>query len=327
MHPQSPRPRFSGFTLIELLVVIAIIGVLVGLLLPAVQQSREAARRISCTNNVKQLMLAYHNYHDTFRRVARAFHGPGMKDKSGTNIVTAKRGTVFWELMPFLENSTLYDQAGGDVYHQSVDPKKQSIQNFLCPTDTRSTHRNLWATTNYTFNYQVVGNPDQGGSSTGEWSYYAGYANPDPTKANMTPNTTIGRLFTDGTGDTIVVGECYRTCNSGGEIRSKMWAHGPWATRFLPVFAYGSRAGVEWVMFGGYTSDNAGPLSKPQPAGPLVVNWDESICSPMRTQAVHNGLMNSGFADGSVRAVQDDIDGSVWWALCTPNGGEVVADF
>ena len=323
MHPQSPRPRFSGFTLIELLVVIAIIGVLVGLLLPAVQQSREAARRISCTNNVKQLMLAYQNYHDAFRRVVRAYHGPGW-------LTPGKRGTAFWELMPFNEQSALYDSAAGDSYGTG-SPRFQQIPGFRCPTDTRPVSHYYpgvpWALGNYAINFQVAGRPEHNNTSSGCGTN--GFVSDDPAQTNMTPNTDIGRLFTDGTSKTIVFGEKYRVCQTDGN-RGNMWAHGAWNVSFMPLFAFGNRAGTtSYTQCGGSSHNNVGPSSKPQQAGPQVASMGagSSSCSIMRTQAFHTGSMMAGFADGSARTIRDDIDGDTWWAICTPNQGDLPGDF
>ena len=101
--------RRRGFTLVELLVVIAIIGVLVSLLLPAVQQAREAARRMQCTNNMKQLGLALHNYHDTFKTFPRT---PWWYNGGGGNQSTEFFSGFSWRTMilPFIEQGALHDQ-------------------------------------------------------------------------------------------------------------------------------------------------------------------------------------------------------------------------
>lgn len=323
-------PRFSGFTLVELLVVIAIIGVLVGLLLPAVQTAREAARRSSCMNNVKQLMLAYHSYHDAFRRVVRAYHGPGSKTQAGAWTPSTKRGTAFWELMPFSEQSALYDGAAGDSYGTGAAYKSQ-ISSFLCPTDTRATALqnrapgSHWALINYAINFQIAGRPEHNNTSSG--CATSGFVSEDTSQINMTPNTDLGRLCTDGTSKTIVLGEKYRVCRTDG-WGGNTWAHGPWNMILMPLFAYGNRAGTtNYTTCGGANDNNVGPVSKPQQAGNLVTSMSASTCSIMRTQAFHTGSMMAGFADGSARTIRDDIDGDTWWAICTPNQGDIPGEY
>jgi prepilin-type N-terminal cleavage/methylation domain-containing protein len=124
----SPR---AGFTLIELLVVIAIIAVLIALLLPAVQQAREAARRTQCKNNLKQIGLAFHSFHDTFRHLATSNRPPG----TGT-----KRIAGLTRLLPYIDQAPLYNS-----YNQSLqwsDPAnipftKTVLTAFICPSNPK----------------------------------------------------------------------------------------------------------------------------------------------------------------------------------------------
>ncbi|MFI4874664.1 MAG: DUF1559 domain-containing protein [Blastopirellula sp. JB062] len=130
-----------GFTLVELLVVIAIIGVLIALLLPAVQQAREAARRMTCSNHLKQFGLALHNYHDTFQ----AF--PGVSHRCG-DAGTGTEGThAHWtwgtQILPFIEQSATFDAltSAKDYMHDAIaddrlDILQTPIQAFRCPSDT-----------------------------------------------------------------------------------------------------------------------------------------------------------------------------------------------
>jgi len=343
-------PRVRGFTLVELLVVIAIIGTLVGLLLPAVQSAREAGRRNSCMNNVKQLMLAYHSYHDAFRRVVRAWHGKGHWNIDSPHYVYRKRGTAFWELIPFNENAALFDRARGDIYQQPAGegwntfnrPCYSQIPGFECPSDTRArVHGNSppgqsWALTNYAINFQAAGRPEfvntEGDPNQGFSCDGGPGINDDPAKTNFTPQTEFGRRFTDGLSKTIVFGEKYRTCHRGAE-QTNPWGHVASRVRLTPIFAYGNPQGtVSYTECGGRNDNNVGPASKPQRASnPLTGtdqnSWSSNTCSGMRTQAFHTGIMTAGFADGSTRAIRDDIDGDTWWALCTPNQGDSLGAF
>lgn len=141
------RTRRSGFTLVELLVVIAIIGVLVALLLPAVQQAREAARRMQCTNQLKQLGLAIHNYHDTYNSLPFLCGGTGAGDDFGTyqtwspSSTSAYRLSGFVGLLPFIEQQAVYDMSANNNFSPGgwVDvansPVYAKIDGFFCPSD------------------------------------------------------------------------------------------------------------------------------------------------------------------------------------------------
>jgi len=160
----SYRRSRSAFTLVELLVVIAIICVLVALLLPAVQAAREAARRMSCSNNLKQLGLALHNYHDVYKSFPSLSQGTQVPDHT-MSMSGGGSGVVF--LLPFIEQTALYEQWGmpqapypawGPVawYDSGYLPFREQVPGLLCPSDGAGKFRSepyAWAgDTNYNFN-------------------------------------------------------------------------------------------------------------------------------------------------------------------------------
>ncbi len=147
-----PKDRYSAFTLVELLVVIAIIGVLIALLLPAVQAAREAARRMQCSNNLKQLGLACHNYHSTHDALVSAvgqFIGPAA------SATKSERWSGFVFLLPYMEQAATYDAFNTVVQLadansspnklRDTDPGKASINAFMCPSDGNNNPQMSWA--------------------------------------------------------------------------------------------------------------------------------------------------------------------------------------
>ena len=136
----SVRYRYRGFTLIELLVVIAIIGVLVGLLLPAVQQAREAARRMTCVNNLKQTGLAMHSYYDSDRQLPSGYISPGTSAADPSASETAKGYAWGFVLLLYMEQSSLFDSIDqtGEAVGTSNEAKaaEANLGGYRCPTDT-----------------------------------------------------------------------------------------------------------------------------------------------------------------------------------------------
>ncbi|QDV67016.1 hypothetical protein Poly24_07070 [Rosistilla carotiformis] len=227
------KRRKLGFTLVELLVVIAIIGILVGLLLPAVQAAREAARRMSCSNNLKQLGLAVHNYHDTFK-----VFPTNCIVASGTwgQDHVSHKGSFLVKLLPFIEQQALYDSCDftGDTVLHSVTPSGEFVhsvivEGFICPSDNHQGHWMGGATHTADSNGQnrALSNysgsmGSQANSPCGTHNNYFG-TGPDIRADTLNASRISGvfghwawsarlRDITDGTSSTIAIGEIRPNC-------------------------------------------------------------------------------------------------------------------
>jgi prepilin-type N-terminal cleavage/methylation domain-containing protein len=289
-----------AFTLIELLVVIAIIAILIGLLLPAVQKVREAAARSTCSNNLKQIGTAAHNYQSTFNRLPPYYAGSPV----GTQ--NAPETQVFVALLPYMEQQALYNSFGMPLSLQTAGTNighRATVKSFACPSDyTYGTGvgQGDWASGSYAANFQVFGNPGAGNNA--------------PTNANGSPN--IASSFTDGTSNTVMFSEMLAQRDSG---HWTLWAHGGWNNSWGPVFAYGSSDGSTAYNSGmdggsqGYVGTNAMFLVQPKPTGTM------GLASSPHTSGIQVGL-----ADGSVRFVTQGVSPTTWWYALTPANNDIL---
>ncbi|MBI1246800.1 DUF1559 domain-containing protein [bacterium] len=290
--------RARGFTLVELLVVIAIIGVLIALLLPAVQQAREAARRMQCTNQMKQLGIATHNFHDTYRKLPYAYEEQSVN--SATN-----RGTLFFWILPYIEQNSLYDQANLDCYANNritngrgnKAARGQVVEAYVCPSDATSSdhiYNPDWTLASYEFNYNVF---------VGKGSTY-----------NGTQNSTQQKLadITDGTSNTLMFAESLQRCGSEGTI----WSHGVWNVKWMPMFGGGMDR-----------PSGTGQLAYGTTSVPQSVH-KQSGCNSLRSTASgHPGGVNVAFVDASCHFIPTTINGVVWWNLVKQNDGNVIGQY
>lgn len=305
----QPRQR-TAFTLVELLVVIAIIGILVGLLLPAVQAAREAARRMQCTNHLKQITLAVHNYHDTHGRLP-----PGRWGGTG--------GKVWGPhslILPFMEQGTVYDRIDfGSLWNSASNAPIRAIEiaTYLCPSDPQTNLPAGWAGTNYHGN---EGNhPIQ---HTGTFCH----ANPVPVMRF--------KDITDGLSNTAAFSERLKGDFSNAIISVKSDIFAPGGVpqtpddamnacrSFVPTISnqFQSNSGVPWLAG---TADNFTGYLHIAPPGDRSCHFPPG--SQMRTaNSAHSGGVNVSRCDGSVSFVAKTIDVTPWRAVGSRSGGEVV---
>jgi prepilin-type N-terminal cleavage/methylation domain-containing protein len=281
----TARPR--GFTLVELLVVIAIIGVLVALLLPAVQSAREAARRMQCSNNLRQIALAVQNYHDTYRFLPPGASDPSLAGSSG-----------FAAILPFLEQAALYqlyDFSKGNSDPANLQAVSQRIKTYLCPScvflrqvPLEGCDTNRRAPGTYAFS-----------TSTGDpWTESDGAI----VNIRSAPLTRLASI-TDGTSNTLLAGE------SHWGFRDYLFTSGPCAGQVRGGFTYWASPYPLSTLF-----SSRGPFN------PQALGGDTRRLHNFRSS--HPAGVNMALVDGAVRFVAESIDHGVLDAAVTRDGGE-----
>jgi prepilin-type N-terminal cleavage/methylation domain-containing protein/prepilin-type processing-associated H-X9-DG protein len=319
--PMLPKtaPR-RAFTLIELLVVIAIIAVLIGLLLPAVQKVREAASRMACANNLKNLGLAAHNYHDAHNKFPPGAEGP--VGPAFPQYLQLKHHGLGTYLLPYLEQQALAGRYRWDV--SWFDPPNQPVVN---------TQLKIWQCPSAPANRIQDGSlptvapppevPFNGAAACGDYAgmnvvdaglVRAGLIDPPggPTDARghyegafAINHTRSFADFSDGTSNTILIAECAGRPQlwQGRRVVANVWlSGGPWTSR-----------GLLWGR--GATPDGTAFFGK------CAVN----CTNDREVYSFHSGGANVVLADGSVRFLSATLDIRVFARLVTRDGGEVVS--
>ncbi|MFO0428411.1 MAG: DUF1559 domain-containing protein [Planctomyces sp.] len=300
----SPKHRFSGFTLIELLVVIAIIAVLVSLLLPAVQQAREAARRTQCKNNLKQMGLALHNYHDAFSTFPPAYIGSMVLD---TEQEQQGHGWGTF-LLPYLDQVNVYNRVNPNGINGLPDDdgiwevrggptqgEDTVLSVYLCPSASTvgpksegitATWKNGFATSHYAAS-QGPEIPDDG-DEQGLFGYGGGGL----------PRAQKIRDVTDGTSNTLAFGEkAYVTIDGGNGKR-------------------------DWPVWVGPIGEDEQVTFKSEAGDVMNTTVDDDSAFSQ-----HEGGVQFTMADGSVRFISENLDTTVYFNLGARNDGNPLGEF
>lgn len=326
--------RARGFTLIELLVVIAIIAILIALLLPAVQQAREAARRTECKNNLKQIGLAMHNYHDVYLM----FPLGGCAKPSGTFGMDISIG-AFAAILPYMEQSNLKNLYVDEITWEGQSPQvaRSIVKPYLCPSNTGEAVETNPVLASYPIGQEI-----------GAVHYLLSKGAAQGWCFNPSSDQNIGmfginlrtrfRDITDGTTNTLCVGE---------GATGQPWQVSAGPAPNVPIPAPNGRVQQGWIApqpnpltiqgLSGYTTGgNYGTtvwkLNKNPVVETLYDDGDLGNCNSANDytsnfRSPHEGGGQFLLGDGSGRFISENIDQGVYNALGTRGGGEVVGEF
>ena len=333
----SSRRRF-GFTLIELLVVIAVIAILIALLLPAVQQAREAARRIQCKNNLKQFGLALHNYLDAYSTFPPSFC-----------FSTAGSWSVHGRILPYMEQANAFSQVRLDLdwanpINEATHVAQLKVPSYVCPSDPNGDRMHY-------------AGPDEGnirpqnyGVNFGTWKIYDPVTNSGGDGVFYPNSMTRSADIVDGMSNTLMVAEVktyqpyFRNTADPGPIA-------PSAVSFVTALSGEAKYGpnlddnaghTEWcdgpVHQSGFTTTFTPNTKVPYTDSGITYDIDfnsryegtsttQTTYASITSRSYHAGIVNIALTDGSTRTVNQNIDLKIWRALGTRAGSEVVGEF
>ncbi len=338
----SMRRLARGFTLIELLVVIAIIGVLIALLLPAVQAAREAARRAQCTNNLKQIGLGLHNYES----IAGAFPPSNVLDGAGNTVRWANGFSVHCRILPFMEQGVAFNALNFQYSHLSAMNTTvvgMAVSIFVCPSDPNNNQRTPFPPfTGLTATASVTSY----GFSEGDWFVWNGFNLPE-NRGAFGPNRSRRIAdFTDGTSNTLLAADVkvyqpLRRCSTQlANINNPIVVPPPNASPFTVAPEYLSCSAGKSHTFWADGNVHETAITTAWPPNKAILdpmtqedlNLETRLISQggptyaaITARSYHPGGVNALFGDGGVRFIRSTINGFTWRALGTVQGGEVLS--
>ncbi len=301
-------PR-RGFTLIELLVVIAIIGILIALLLPAVQKIREAAARMQCSNNLKQIGLAAHNYHDVYGHLP-VDGGPGC----GPRATLPNCWSWLARLLPFVEQDNLYNQLGvaqGTTMFKAQPLVGSTVKTYLCPSDKayggdpRTDEASIGTSFQSTAIVIPIGQTNYKGCSGNNWMW---------GKFAHLPSTGSGDGLNQGNG-------MFYQADYNRPLRLTDVSDGLsntfMAGEDIPEF----NCLCDWPFYAHAFGTCAIPPNYNTEGAAGILDWS----NVMGFRSRHTAGLNFAFGDGHVQFISQSIDMPTYWGLASINGGEIVA--